>query len=118
MTQEEKKANFHKLFDGIKIAGLTIHSDAEEDCRDMFGRTYYHHEYYMRLRLNFSGKINEGKDFIDNLTCDKLEGAGLEPYNGKIDKGYMLSLLNYTGSFDIKLQSPYNEEKEYLWENN
>lgn len=53
----------------------------------------------------------KGIGFINSLTCDKLENAGLKPYKGKLDKGYMLSLLNSTGKFDIKLELPDNYEK-------
>ena len=49
--------------------------------------------------------------FIDNLTTNKLQACGLNPFDGKLNKGYMLSLLNATGKFDIKLESPYNYEK-------
>lgn len=111
MTQEERKANYRKLFDGIKIGGLTVNDDLEEDCIDMFGKVYYHHEQYMRLYLDFSNDKGKGREFIDNLTERKLQDCGLNPYDGKLDKGYMLSLLNSTGRFDIKLELPDNYEK-------
>lgn len=119
MTDVERKANFHKLFDGIKISGLTVvHSVDPNDIEDMFGNRIHDHVEYMRLGLDFTDSKDIGCEFIDSLTCDKLENAGLKPYNDELDKGYMLSLLNHTGCFDIKLESPYNnEEKEYLWEN-
>lgn len=115
MTDESKRANFRKLFRPLHergiISGLNIYDELVEDCEDMFGKVYYHHEQYMRLQFNFKEKEYEGRTFIDNLTVTKLQDCGLNPFDGVLDKGYMLSLLNSTGKFDIKLEIPDNYEK-------
>lgn len=115
MTNEAKIANYRKMFRPLHergiISGLTVYDELVEDCVDMFGKVYYHNEQYMRLQLNFKGKEDEGRAFIDNLTEIKLQDCGLNPFDGKLDKGYMLSLLNSTGKFDIKLELPDNYEK-------
>ena len=105
MTDEEKRINFRKLFDGIKIDGLSVFEDWEEiqvwpDWKKV---------QYVLLYINFKDDIDKGKEFINCLTSEKLEDAGLKPYKGKIDKDYMLTLLNSTGKFDIKLESPYKD---------
>ena len=94
-----------ELFDGIKIDGLSVFEDWEEiqvwpDWKKV---------QYVLLYINFKDDIDKGKEFINCLTSDKLEDAGLKPYKGKIDKDYMLTLLNSTGKFDIKLESPYKD---------
>lgn len=112
MTDVERIANFHKLFDGIKISGLTVvHSVDPSDIEDMMGNRIHDHVEYMRLGLDFTDSKDIGWEFIDSLTIDKLQACGLNPFDGKLDKGYMLSLLNSTGKFDIKLELPDNYEK-------
>ena len=112
MTDVEKIENFHKLFDGINISGLTVvHSVDPNDIEDMLGNRIHDHVEYMRLGLDFTDSKDKGQEFIDSLTVDKLQDCGLNPFNGKLDKGYMLSLLNSTGNFDIKLELPDNYEK-------
>lgn len=112
MTQEERKANFNKLFDGIKINGLTVvHSVDPSDIEDMLGNRIHDHVEYMRLGLDFTDGKDKGQEFIDSLTVDKLQACGLNPFDGELNKGYMLSLLNSTGKFDIKLELPDNYEK-------
>lgn len=112
MTQEERKANFNKLFDGIKINGLTVvHSVDPSDIEDMLGNRIHDHVEYMRLGLDFTDSKDKGREFIDSLTVDKLQTCGLNPFDGKLNKGYMLSLLNSTEKFDIKLELPDNYEK-------
>ncbi len=112
MTNEERKANFHKLFDGVKISGLTVvHSVDPNDIEDMLGNRIHDHVEYVQLGLDFTDSKDIGCEFIDSLTVDKLQACGLNPFDGKLDKGYMLSLLNSNGRFDIKLESPYNYEK-------
>lgn len=114
MTDEEKKDNYRKMFRPLHergiISGLTLYDELVEDCEDMFGKVYYHNEQYMRLQFNFKDN-DEGRAFIDNLTERKLQDCGLNPFDGKLNKGYMLSLLNSTGKFDIKLELPDNYEK-------
>ena len=105
MTDEEKKANFRKLFDGIKIDGCSVFEDWEE----IQVWPYWKKVHYVLLYVNFKSNIDKGKEFINSLTSNKLEYAGLKPYKGKIDKDYMLSLLNSTARFDIKLESPYKD---------
>ena len=107
MTDEEKKSNFRKLFDGIKVDGCAVVEDWEE----IQVWPDWQQVHYVLLYVNFQGDKQKGIDFVNGLTCKKLEDAGLKPYKGKLDKGYMLSLLNSTGKFDIKLESPYNYEK-------
>lgn len=112
MTDAERIENFHKLFDGIKISGLTVvHSVDPSDIEDMLGNRIHDHVEYMRLGLDFTDSKDKGQEFIDNLTIDKLQACGLNPFDGKLNKGYMLSLLNSTGRFDIKLELPDNYEK-------
>ena len=112
MTDKERIANFHKLFGGIKISGLTVVDSVDPcDIEDMIGNRIHDHVEYMRLGLDFTDSKDKGREFIDNLTIDKLQACGLSPFDGKLNKGYMLSLLNYTGNFDIKLELPDNYEK-------
>lgn len=111
MTDAERRENFHKLFDGIKISGLTVvHSVDPSDIEDMLGNRIHDHVEYMRLGLDFTDSKDKGQEFIDNLTIDKLQACGLNPFDGKLNKGYMLSLLNSNERFDIKLELPYNYE--------
>lgn len=107
MTDEEKKSNFRKLFEGIKIDGCSVVEDWEE----IQVWPEWEQVQYVLLYVNFKDNKQKGIDFINSLTCDKLENAGLKPYKRKLDKGYMLSQLNSNGRFDIKLESPYNYEK-------
>lgn len=112
MTDAERIENFHKLFDGIKISGLTVvHSVDPSDIEDMLGNRIRDHVEYMRLGLDFTDSKDIGCEFIDSLTIDKLQACGLNPFDEKLDKGYMLSLLNSTGKFDIKLELPDNYER-------
>ena len=112
MTDKERIANFYKLFGGIKVSGLTVVDSVDpNDIEDMLGNRIHDHVEYMRLGLDFTDSKDKGREFIDNLTVDKLQSCGLNPFDGKLNKGYMLSLLNSTGKFDIKLESPYNYEK-------
>lgn len=105
MTQEERKSNFHKLFDGIKVAGITVnHSVDPQDCEDWAGNIIHDHVQYARMYLDFSDNEEKGREFIDNITVEKLQDCGLNPYDGGLNKGYMLSLLKATGKFDIKLE--------------
>ena len=111
MTDQERIANFHKLFGGIKISCLTVVDSVDpSDIEDMLGNRIHDHVEYMRLGLDFTDSKDNGLEFIDNLTIGKLQACGLNPFDGKLNKGYMLSLLNATGRFDIKLESPYNYE--------
>lgn len=105
MTQEEKRANFRKLFDGIKLGGLSV----VEEWVPIQVWPDWEKVHYVLLYVNFKDNIDKGKEFINSLTSDKLEDAGLKPYKGEIDKCYMLSLLNSTGIFDVKLESPYKD---------
>ena len=112
MTDTERIENFHKLFGGIKISGLTVvHSVDPSDIEDMLGNRIHDHVEYMRLGLDFADSKDKGREFIDSLTIGKLQACGLNPFNGELNKGYMLSLLNSTGKFDIKLELPDNYEK-------
>ena len=115
MTDEAKRVNYRKLFRPLHergiISGLSFYEELVEDCEDMFGKVYYHHEQYMRLYFNFKDREDEGRAFIDNLTVSKLKDCGLNPFDGELDKGYMLCLLKSTGKFDIKLELPDNYEK-------
>ena len=112
MTDKERIANFYKLFGGIKISGLTVVDSVDpSDIEDMLGNRIHDHVEYMRLGLDFTDSKNKGLEFIDNLTMEKLQACGLNPFDGKLNKGYMLSLLNATGKFDIKLELPDNYEK-------
>lgn len=112
MTDTERAENFHKLFGGIKISGLTVVDSVDpSDIEDMLGNRIHDHVEYMRLGLDFTDSKNKGLEFIDNLTMEKLQACGLNPFDGKLNKGYMLSLLNATGKFDIKLELPDNYEK-------
>lgn len=112
MTDAERIENFHKLFGGIKISGLTVvHSVDPSDIEDTLGNRIHDHVEYMRLGLDFTDSKDKGQEFIDNLTIDKLQACGLNPFDGKLNKGYMLSLLNSNERFDIKLELPDNYEK-------
>jgi len=109
MTQEERISNYHKLFDGLKkegrFAGITVYDSVDpQDCEDYAGNIIHDHVRYMRMFLNFTDNKDKGREFIDNITVEKLQDCGLNPYDGKLDKDYMLSLLDATGKFDIKLE--------------
>lgn len=77
----------------------------------MLGNRIHDHVEYMRLGLDFTYSKDIGREFIDSLTIDKLQACGLNPFDGKLNKDYMSSLLNSTGKFDIKLELPDNYER-------
>lgn len=73
MTKQERIENFHKLFGGIKISGLTVVDSVDpSDIEDMLGNRIHDHVGYMRLGLDFTDSKNKGQEFIDNSTTDKL----------------------------------------------
>ena len=93
MTDAKRIENFHKLFDGIKISGLTVVNSVDpNDIEDMLGNRIHDHVEYMRLGLDFTDSKDIGREFIDSLTIDKLQACGVNPFDGKLNKAYMLSL--------------------------
>lgn len=106
-----KFKKFKEFLNGGKPVQLVLVEDFEEMGQGRGGETIAEKVQFVELWIDFSDNPQHGVDFIQNLSKERIEDAGLRLYESKspwavdeLDKAFLSSMLRTNNQVRIRLK--------------